>query len=110
MPTRSTSFLFTMMSTLLLSFAICYLMAILSNVVFVYHDVKDGTIEYSWESILGAILEIYQICLSVIGIVSLATALHSGDEAYLFEAVTMCNLQLSAGNNVGSLMLLYQPR
>jgi hypothetical protein len=96
---------FAMIFALLISLAVCSSAAIPLSGMLIYHDTNDKTQGKRWERALAVFLEFCQIGLSGGCIYAIAVALRSGSHVYWYDAVALCNLQLSIVNNVGSLPL-----
>jgi hypothetical protein len=90
-----------MIPALLFSLAICSSAAIPPSGMLIYHDIKDKVNGNIWERAFAVFLEICQIGLLSVSIFAAVVALRSSTEVYWYDAVILCRLQLSIGNNVG---------
>lgn len=86
---------------LIISFAVYSSIAIPLSGMLIYHDIKDTANGNNWERGLAILLETCQIGFSSLGVFAVIVALRSSSEVYWYDAVVLCNLQLSVGNNVG---------
>jgi hypothetical protein len=96
----------TMTPALLVSIFVYYSAAIAMSGMLIYHDIKAKVNSNSWERAFAVFLEICQIGLSSASIVAAVVAFRSSTEMYWYDAVILCSLQLSVGNNVGFLLFM----
>lgn len=97
------------MSSILISFAICFTVGLVLSVVLIYHDVKlhkqtglnqgSGS-PYLRERVLAAFFGACQAVLSVAGITAIVFALRSRGDLFWIDMAVRCNVQLLSGTNV----------
>jgi len=96
-----------MTAALVTSLAIFSCAAISLSAMLIYHDINGKPNGSSWERALAVMLEIFQISMLVAGTCATAVTLHSGSRVYWYDAAILSSLQLSVGNNVWPLVILW---
>ncbi|KAF2818219.1 hypothetical protein CC86DRAFT_414115 [Ophiobolus disseminans] len=90
---------------LLVSFAVCSSVAIPLSGMLIYHDINDKANDNNWKKIFAALPEACQMSLSGAGLYAVVVALRSSTEVYWwYNAVVLCSLQLSVGNNLARIL------
>ncbi|KAH8704299.1 hypothetical protein GQ44DRAFT_716945 [Phaeosphaeriaceae sp. PMI808] len=102
------------MTSVLISFAICFSVGLLLSVVLIYRDVRPRESlghPYFWERVLAALFGACQAGLSIAGITAIVFALRSKGEMYWVDMAVRCNLQLLTGTNLARILrVLMFPR
>ncbi|KAF1937084.1 hypothetical protein EJ02DRAFT_357628 [Clathrospora elynae] len=96
------------MTSLLISFTICFSVGLLLSTMLIYHDVRpykrNGINErsghpYFWERALATLPGVFQGGVSIAGIIAILFALRSKGDMYWVDMAVRCNLHVLTGTN-----------
>jgi hypothetical protein len=88
-----------MVSALLISFVLYFGVAFVASAMLIYHDTTAK--EDIWQRAVAVLIELCRTCLSVVSLYAITVDLRLSSGVFLYDAVVLCSLQLSIGNNVG---------